>query len=135
MDAKAQDTTRSTVERGPDRRQTVVDRRHLPTGLERRRGPGRRRNDFTKAAEEGQMTGEQFLFIAAIDAYKRVNQVPFPSWTQVLEVIRRLGYRKTCPSQLNLSNCEDWTEPHDAAPFPPPQDAQAAPSDLPDERD
>ncbi len=135
MEANAQDTTRQQVERGTDRRQTVVDRRHLPTGLERRRGPGRRRNDFTKAAEEGQMTGEQFLFIAAIDAYKRVNQVPFPSWTQVLEVIRRLGYRKTCPSTLRLSSCEDWTEAADSPAFPPPEETSTVPGDLPDERE
>jgi hypothetical protein len=55
----------------------------------------------------------------AIDAYKRVNQVPFPSWTEVLEVIRKLGYRKTCPSQLNLSSVEDWTERPDAPAFGP----------------
>lgn len=119
----------SPVWTGPERRvrqrrQNVVDRRMidggLPTGLERRRGPGRRRSDFIKAAEEGQMTAEQFLFVSAIDAYKRVNHVLFPSWTQVLEVIRRLGYRKTCPSSLNLPNCEDWTEPPDAPAFPPP---------------
>lgn len=102
---------------GKDRRQSVVDRRMQPTGLERRRGPGRRRTDFAKAAEEGQMTDEQFLFVRAIDAYKRVNQKPFPTWTEVLEVIRKLGYRKTCPSELKLSGCEDWTEPPDAVAF------------------
>jgi len=103
-----------------DRRDTVVDRRTVGTGLERRRGPGRRRTDFAKAAEEGEMTGEQFLFIMAIDAYKRANNKPFPSWTEVLEVIRKLGYRKTGAMQLNLSNCEDWTEPADSPAFPQP---------------
>ena len=62
-------------ERGPDRRKSVVDTRtpqeQAQTGLERRRGPGRRRSDFMKQAEEGEMTPEQFLFIKAIDAYKR----------------------------------------------------------------
>ncbi len=100
-----------------ERRRTVVDRRTEGTGLERRRGPGRRRSDFVKAADEGEMNPEQFLFIKAIDAYKRVNSKPYPSWTEVLEVIRKLGYRKTCNSQLNLDACEDWTEPADAPPF------------------
>lgn len=104
---------------GPDRRVTVVDRRTGATGLERRRGPGRRRNDFVKAAEEGQMTQEQFLFVMAIDSYKRVNEKPYPTWTEVLEVIRKLGYRKTCASQLNLSAAEDWTEPGDSPAFGP----------------
>ncbi len=104
-----------------DRRQTVVDRRTAKgTGLERRRGPGRRRSDFMKAAEEGEMTSEQFLFVMAIDAYKRVNNQPYPTWTEVLEIIRKLGYRKTCPMQLNLPSCEDWTESADAPSFSAP---------------
>lgn len=102
-----------------DRRDSVVDRRTTPgTGLERRRGPGRRRTDFARSAEEGEMSNEQFLFVTAIDAFKRVNNRPFPTWTEVLEVIRKLGYRKTCASELNLSNAEDWTEPADGPAFP-----------------
>ncbi len=107
---------------GPDRRKSVVDKRAHGTGLERRRGPGRRRSDFMKAAEEGEMTHEQFLFIKAIDAYKRVNEVPFPSWTEVLEVIRKLGYRKTVDSSLKLDAVEDWKEPADAPAFPPSEE-------------
>jgi len=103
---------------GPERRKSVVDRRYLPTGLERRRGPGKRRTDFAKSAEEGEMTGEQFLFIKAIDAYKRANNRPYPTWTEVLEVMRKLGYRKTCAMTLELTGAEDWTESPDAPAFP-----------------
>jgi hypothetical protein len=109
-------------------RRTGLDRRQLreqaaaaagggaaaETGLERRRGPGRRLSDFTKSAEEGEMNKEQFLFLMAIDAFKAANHKTFPSWTDVLEVIRLLGYRKTCPSQLTLPNAEDWQETSDA---------------------
>ncbi|MEX2216323.1 MAG: hypothetical protein WD768_19585 [Phycisphaeraceae bacterium] len=98
------------------------------TGLERRRGPGRRRTDFARSAEEGEMSNEQFLLVSAIDAFKRVNNRPFPTWTEVLEVIRKLGYRKTCASTLNLSNHEDWTEPSDAPAFKP---ARSEPSHEP----
>jgi hypothetical protein len=97
--------------RGPDRRKGDVG---SPTGLERRRGPGRRLSDFIKAAEEGEMTQEQFLFLMAMDAFKKANNKVYPSWTDVLEVIRLLGYRKTSPSQLRLRNAEDWTEAADA---------------------
>ena len=99
----------SVVDRrsGLDRR----DREDASTNLERRRGPGRRRSDFLRAAEEGEMTEEQFLFIQAIDAFKRVNGKTFPTWTDVLAVVRKLGYRKTMPSELTLSNqTADWTE-------------------------
>lgn len=84
------------------------------TGLERRRGPGRRRTDFTKSAEEGEMTTEQFLFVMAIDAFKKANTKMFPTWTDVLEVVRLLGYRKTMPSELSMKNAEDWREPADS---------------------
>lgn len=84
------------------------------TGLERRRGPGRRLSDFTKAAEEGDLTKEQFLFVVAIDAFKKANDVWYPTWTDVLEVVRLLGYRKTMKSEIELRNAEDWRETPDA---------------------
>jgi hypothetical protein len=76
---------------GRDRRGSVVDRR---LGLDRRRGPGRRRTDERRTAEEGEMTDEQFEFLMAIDEYKTQNSRPFPTWTEVLEVIKAIGYRK-----------------------------------------
>lgn len=33
-------------------------------------------------------------FIAAIDDFKRVNGRPFPSWSEVLLVVRQLGYKR-----------------------------------------
>jgi len=79
-----------------NRRSSVVDRR---IGLDRRRGPGRRLTDERKSAEEGQMSEEQFTFLMAIDEYKRKNSRPFPTWTEVLEVIKALGYRKVAEPQ------------------------------------
>ena len=71
--------------------------------------------DFLRAAEEGEMTQEQFMFLVAIDAFKEANGRTFPTWTDVLEVVRKLGYRKTLPSELHLgSNAADWTEEPDA---------------------
>jgi hypothetical protein len=73
-----------------ERRKNVVERRlglDKKLGLDRRRGPGRRRSDERKAAEE------------AIDTYKKANQRPFPTWTEVLEVIKALGYRKVAEPQ------------------------------------
>ena len=72
-------------------RRGVVERRG---GLDRRRGPGRRRTDERRAAEEGEMTNEQFEFLMAVNEYKRVNKRPFPTWTEVLDVIKALGYRR-----------------------------------------
>ncbi len=124
-----------------DRRESVVDRRSGldrrsdqsgSTNLERRRGPGRRRSDFMRSAEEGEMTREQYLFIQAIDVFKRVNGKTFPTWTDVLEVVRKLGYRKTMKSELNLGpRADDWTEPADA----PSNVSKVTPADSEDEDD
>ncbi|MGH7134045.1 MAG: hypothetical protein ACREJO_19135 [Phycisphaerales bacterium] len=84
------------------------------TGLERYRGAGRRLSEFGRNAEEGELNREQFMFVMAIDAFKKSNGVPYPSWTDVLEVVRLLGYRKTQHSETKLRACEDWTEPADA---------------------
>lgn len=81
---------------GKDRRQNVVDRR---LGLDRKRGPGKRRSDERKSAEEGQMSDEQFEFLMAVDEYKRKNAKPFPTWTEVLELVKALGYRKVAEPQ------------------------------------
>ncbi|MBC8490001.1 MAG: hypothetical protein ISS77_06725 [Phycisphaerae bacterium] len=79
-----------------ERRQNVVDRR---IDFDLKRGPGRRRSDVRKAAEEGQMSEEQLEFLLAIDEYKRKNSRPFPTWTEVFEVIYALGYRKVAEPQ------------------------------------
>ena len=83
---------------GPERR--ASERR---TGLERRRGPGRRRSDDRKAAEEGEMTIEQFEFVMAIQTYKKVNKRMYPTWTEILEIINQLGYRKVLPRNIRLT--------------------------------
>src|SRR5687768_12384022 len=117
--APSADSAPAEPGRGPDRRKSAVDRRsgmerrqrtsaesgytgperrsgeeRRDTGLERRRGPGRRRSDDRKAAEEGEMTNEQFEFVMAIETYKKVNKRMYPTWTEILEIMRQLGYRK-----------------------------------------
>ena len=113
---------KSVVDRrlGIDRRQAdadpadlAIDRRLADrrgnTGLERRRGPGRRRTDDRRSAEEGEMTVEQFEFCMAVETYKKVNRRLFPTWTEVLEVIHQLGYRKVCKRNIKLENCPEPT--------------------------
>ncbi len=40
----------------------------------------------------------------AIETYKKVNKRLYPSWTEVLEVIEQLGYRKVAARTVNLPN-------------------------------
>ena len=93
---------------GPERRTSVLDRRtgvdrrrrddpvtvDRRSGLDRRRGPGIRREEERRSAEEGEMTDEQFEFIRAVDEYKRRNKRPFPTLTEILEIVKNLGYKK-----------------------------------------
>lgn len=94
----ATDEPVSTIETAPAAR--TAERRGSADGrsqFDRRRGPGRRRTDYRRDAEEGHMNEEQLEFIKALDEYKRVNNRPFPTWTEVLDVALYLGYRKVAP--------------------------------------
>lgn len=92
-----------------ERRKEVVERR---LGLDRRRGPGHRRTEERRGAEEGEMNDEQFEFVIAIDQYKRANQRPFPTWTEVLEIVKAMGYRKVAePQSLESFRKQDRQEP------------------------
>lgn len=46
------------------------------------------------ALRPDEMSAEVIEFITAIDDYKRIYQRPFPSWSEVLEIVKDLGYEK-----------------------------------------
>jgi hypothetical protein len=88
-----------TDRRGSDRRQN--DRRHrtIPVAVERRSGKDRRnqaerRRQVDPTTCERDYTEEEIVFMKAMDVYKRANRRPFPTWSEVLEVLHALGYRK-----------------------------------------
>src|ERR1700681_1348928 len=79
----------------PDRR-----KRQIPVALERRSGTerrnlGERRRQVDPTTCEKDYNDEEIIFMKAMDQYKRSNRRPFPTWSEVLEVLRALGYRKT----------------------------------------
>lgn len=86
--------------RGSSRTTSGSERRE---GMDRRRGPGRRRGEVRRAAEEGEITGELLQFIMAVDEYKKINERPFPSWSEVFEIIQYLGYRKVAPRAEHIN--------------------------------
>ena len=56
---------------------------------------------FTWDALIHKMTEEQWDFLQAMNEYKRVNNRPFPTWSEVLDVLRAIGYRKVAePSDI-----------------------------------
>jgi hypothetical protein len=81
---------------GPERRGRGLDRRQCP---ERRLGglTGRRAEDrkaFEERIENGELTLEEVEFIRAVDRYKRKFDRPFPTWSEILLVVKQLGYTK-----------------------------------------
>lgn len=48
----------------------------------------------TREGEEDELPDEVLEFVRAIDAYKRAKQRQFPSWSEVLDVFKQLGYER-----------------------------------------
>ncbi|TWT58149.1 hypothetical protein KOR42_15200 [Thalassoglobus neptunius] len=59
---------------------------------DRRNGERRRQIDPTTC--ERDYKPDEIEFMKAMDDYKRRSNRQFPTWSEVLEVIRDLGYRK-----------------------------------------
>ena len=85
-------------------RRAHADRRKktIPVALERRSGKdrrqqGERRRQVDPTTCEKDDSDEEIIFMKAMDQYKRANRRPFPTWSEVLEVLRSLGYRKVDP--------------------------------------
>ena len=53
------------------------------------------------------MTDELLEFVLAIDEYKRINKRPFPTWSEVFEVIRYLGYRRVADRSEHIDRPVD----------------------------
>lgn len=90
-----------TDRRGNDRRGRPDRRkRDIPVAVERRQGKdrrllGERRRQVDPTTCEKEYSDDEIIFMKAMDQYKRANRRPFPTWSEVLEVLRALGYRKT----------------------------------------
>jgi hypothetical protein len=90
-----------TDRRGNDRRHRNERRqREIPVATDRRTGKdrrnlGERRRQVDPTTCEKDYSDEEIIFMKAMDKYKRDNRRPFPTWSEVLEVLRSLGYRKT----------------------------------------
>jgi len=88
-----------TDRRGGDRRANDRRHRNIPVALERRSGgerrhQGERRRQVDPTTCERDYNDEEIIFMKAMDQYKRDNRRPFPTWSEVLEVLYSLGYRK-----------------------------------------
>lgn len=74
---------------------------YLPSTIVHERGRGIRRSDVRRDAEEGSFSGDPLEFICAVDSYKQKNRKPYPSLTEIYELLLSLGYRKVAPAKIN----------------------------------
>ncbi len=51
----------------------------------------------TSTMRPDEMPPDVIEFITAIDDYKRLNRRPFPTWSEVLDILKGLGYERTRP--------------------------------------
>ena len=58
-------------------------------------GPAKQKRKKAAGVKPDEMTTEVLEFIQAIDDYKRLNNRPFPNWSEILEIIKLLGYEKS----------------------------------------
>jgi len=99
------DTTDTTSDGFPnDRRKrnipVVADRRRAQNAAKARQASERRRLIDPTTCERD-YTDDETDFMKAMDRYKRDNRRPFPTWSEVLEVLWSLGYRKVAePSDM-----------------------------------
>ena len=78
----------------------ATDRRRATNAAEKRRTSERRRLIDPTTCERD-YNDDETEFMKAMDRYKRENRRPFPTWSEVLEVLRSLGYRKVAePTDL-----------------------------------
>ena len=98
-----EDTDKMAVaERRAQNRRIGGDRRKLGAnakfdGGERRQTPRRqveRRRLIDPTTCERDYSGDEVEFMKAMDEYKRKSGRMFPTWSEVLEVVRGLGYTK-----------------------------------------
>jgi hypothetical protein len=99
---------RAVVDRRIQNRRIVPDRRRNDgatfAGEERRKSPRRkveRRRMIDPTTCERDYTGDEIEFMRAMDEYKRKSGRMFPTWSEVLEVVRGLGYVKPEPTVEN----------------------------------
>lgn len=108
-------TSELTVDRRRNGRRNAADRRQpstvspgsstTPDGSEQRcterRGKVERRRQIDPTTCERDYSEEQVEFMKAMDLYKRRSGRQFPTWSEVLEVLQNLGYRKVAaPTEI-----------------------------------
>jgi len=89
--------SRRKTERRQQRERRDIGTEANYTGDDRRETPRRkveRRRQIDPTTCEREYTDDEIEFMRAMDNYKRISGRQFPTWSEVLEVVYSMGYRK-----------------------------------------
>ncbi len=95
MDRRRQGERRSGQDRRTRQEPVLIERRQLQR---RAKVPRRRQIDPTTC--ERDYTADEIEFMRALDEYKRSSGRMFPTCSEILEVLRKLGYEKRSAGTL-----------------------------------
>jgi hypothetical protein len=91
-----------------DRRKSNERRkRQIPVALDRRKSDrrvGERRRQIDPTTCEREYNNEEIEFLKAMEDYKRDFRRPFPTWSEVLEVLKAMGYRRVAEETTIVAN-------------------------------
>lgn len=100
--------------------------------LERRQKVSRRRQIDPTTCERD-YTDHEVVFMNALDEYKRKNGRMFPTCSEVLEVIRSLGYVQLSPAELAARQTTEANDTPEDQPLKPPTEELFSSEDYPEQ--
>jgi hypothetical protein len=102
----------------------ATDRRRAQNAAEKRKNSERRRLiDPTTCERDYNLDETEFM--KAMDRYKRENRRPFPTWSEVLEVLHSLGYRRVAEPTALPGGKRDPNAAPPPVPEPEPEEEPA----------
>ena len=113
VDSSVADDVITLDRRGEDRRSSHVEADSGEEATPRRKKQRRRHIDPTTC--ERDYSGQEIEFMRAMDDYKRDSGRMFPTCSEVLEVIRALGYVQLDDEQIEQLGIGVIAEPEDDA--------------------
>lgn len=94
-----------------DRRNEREDRRKENVSVpQERRAKVQRRRQIDPTTCEREYSDDEIQFMHALDAYKRTSGRMFPTCSEILEVIRALGYVRVTPAVPQEGSAAQATE-------------------------
>ncbi|OHB75003.1 MAG: hypothetical protein A2W31_18495 [Planctomycetes bacterium RBG_16_64_10] len=102
-------TDRRSASEGPTKDQTAIPEQ----GKLERRATVTRRRQIDPTTCERDYTAEEIAFMNALDEYKRRSGRMFPTCSEVLEVIKDLGYAKVADASNRATGAAHGAAPDD----------------------